>query len=38
MNEVTWYEANFLNDTAYIGNRSIHLMCSTASHYSLPLT
>ena len=28
----------FLNDTAYIGDRSIPLMCSTTGHYSLPLT
>lgn len=28
---------NFSNDTAYIGDRSIPLMCSTKGHYSLPL-
>ena len=28
----------FLNNTAHIGDRSIHLMCSTTGHYSLPLT
>ena len=27
-----------LNDTAYIGDRYIPLMCSNTSHYLLPMT
>lgn len=29
---------HFLNDPTYIGGRSIHLMFSSTSHYSLPMT
>ena len=28
----------FFNDTVYSGDRSNSLMCSTTSHYSLPMT
>lgn len=37
INEVTWYEADFLNDTAYTGDTFIPVMCSTTGHFSLPL-